>query len=186
MHRFAQALVLCYVITLLCGCHRHDDTAGAKNAAVPKAAPAVARTSEAATIPPRPAAPSPTPAGRAAKVADDNHFRVSSVTLGSRIDTSYAVTVPATRFSAETHTIYASVATTGHTAGARLDARWRYLEGQGVPFNELSQSVAADGPAITTFEVQNPNRWPAGKYVVEISLDGKPAAQQAFEVTVGK
>lgn len=153
------------------------------------AAPATTRSSKPAAIAaPPPAAKAPAPAASAAKPAsaDGEGFRVASLTLGTAIDSGYAVTAPATRFSADTHTIYASVATTGNTAGAKLDARWRYLEGRGVLVNELSQAVVADGPAVTTFEVQNPNRWPVGKYVVEILLDGKPAAQQAFEVTEGK
>lgn len=185
MHRFARPLALCCSIALLCGCHRHDDSAAAKNAAAPKAAPAKAQTSKAAATPVT-AAPAPAKASSAAQASSTNAFRVATLTLGTAIDSGYAVTAPATRFNVDTHTIYASVATDGHTASAKLDARWRYLEGQGMLVNELSQNVAASGPAVTTFEVQNPNRWPAGKYVVEISLDGKPVAQQEFEVTDGK
>ncbi|MBD8897890.1 hypothetical protein [Rhodanobacter sp. DHG33] len=185
MHRFAQGLALCCVVALLCGCHRHDDATAAKNAPAPKTPPAKAQTGK----PPATSVaktPAPAPASSTAKAVDANVFHVSSLALGTAIDTGYAVTASATRFSADTHTIYASVATSGRTAGAKLDARWRYLEGQGVLVNELSQNVVTDGSAVTTFEVQNPNRWPAGKYVVEISLDGKPVAQQAFEVTDGK
>lgn len=182
MHRFTRPFVLCCAIALLCGCHRHDDAAVAPKAAAPAKAPSSKPTAAAP-----PAAKAPAPAASAARPAsaDGDGFRVASLTLGTAIDSGYAVTAPATRFSADTHTIYASVATTGSTAGARLDARWRYLEGRGVLVNELSQAVATDGPAVTTFEVQNPNRWPAGKYVVEISLDGKPAAQRGFEIVDG-
>lgn len=187
MHRFAQTLALCAAIVFLCGCHGHDDAAGAKNADAPKAAPAKTRSSKPAAAP-SPAASTTAPASSSttAKSTDDDILRVSSVTLGTAIDGGYAVTAPATRFSADTHTIYASVATSGRTASARLDARWRYLQGQGVLVNELGQNIAADGPAVTTFEVQNPNRWPAGRYTVEISLDGKQVAQQDFEITDGK
>lgn len=185
MHRFAQALAPCCVIALLCGCHRHDDTAGAKSAPAPKTAPAKVQGSKPSSTPAA-ATPAAASASSATKVANDGIFRVASLTLGTAIDTGYAVITPATSFSADTHTIYASVATTGHTTSAKLGARWRYLEGQGLLVNELSQTVATDGPTVTTFEVQNPNRWPAGKYVVEISLDGKPVAQQGFEVTDGK
>ncbi|BFI94622.1 MAG: hypothetical protein RSP_01320 [Rhodanobacter sp.] len=181
MHRFARPLTLCCAIALLCGCHRHDDTA-----AVPAAAAAKTQGRKPA---PTPAATAPAHAGSAADkpaAADDQRFRVAGLTLGTAIDAGYAVTAPAVRFSSDTHTLYASVATDGSTRGARLDARWRYLEGKGVLVNALSQTIVADGPATTTFEVQNPNRWPTGKYVVEISLDGKLAAEQSFEVTDGK
>jgi len=181
MHRSSQPLVLCCTIALLCGCHHPDATPAKPAATTSKPAPAKTPSGK-----PAPASAATTPAAAKPVAMSDNSFRVDSVTLGTAIDTGYAVTTPATSFSADTHTIYASVATTGRTAGAKLAARWRYLEGQGVPVNELDQTVATDGPAVTTFEVQNPNRWPAGKYVVEISLDGKPVAQQGFEVTDGK
>ncbi|MBD8880025.1 hypothetical protein IHE49_05985 [Rhodanobacter sp. 7MK24] len=173
MHRYAQPLALCCAIALLCGCHRHHGTATATGTA----APAKAQSSK----------PAPAPAASAAKplAANDNGLRVATLTLGTAIDAGYAVTAPATRFGTDTHTIYASVATTGRAASAKLEARWRYLEGQGVLVNELGQTISADGPAVTTFEVQNPNRWPAGKYVVEISLNGKPAAQRDFEMVDG-
>lgn len=178
MHRSSQPLVLCCTIALLCGCHHPDATPAKPAATAAKPAPAKAPGGK--------PAPATAPAPAKPVTVDDHRFRVDSVTLGTAIDTGYAVTTPATSFSADTHTIYASVATTGRTAGARLAARWRYLEGQGMPVNELDQTIATDGPAITAFEVQNPNRWPAGKYVVEISLDGKPVARQGFEVTDGK
>ena len=181
MHRHARPLALCCTIALLCGCHRHGDTATAPGIA----APARAQSGKPAPAPAATAAPAPASSAPRTATTVDQGLHVSALTLGTAIDAGYAVTMPATRFSADTHTIYASVATTGHASGARLDARWRYLEGQGVLVNELSQTIATDGPAVTTFEVQNPNRWPAGKYVVEISLDGKPVAQCGFDVVDG-
>jgi hypothetical protein len=191
MHRLAQPLILCCAIALLYGCHRHDSTPVEPIAAAPKTAPAAAHNSNkpapASHAAPAATATTPAPAASTAKAAArDSGFRVATLTLGSAIDAGYAVTAPATRFAADTPVIYASVATTGRTAGATLDARWHYLEGQGVLVNELSQTVAADGPAVTTFKVQNPNRWPAGRYNVQISLNGKPVAQEGFEVAKGK
>lgn len=191
MHRLAPTLVLCCAVALLCGCHRHESTPAEPTAGTPEAAPIAAHSSNkpAPASHTAPAAPATTPAPAASTAkpaASADSFRVATLTLGSAIDAGYAVTAPATRFTADTPVIYASVATTGRTASATLDARWRYLEGQGVLVNELSQTVAADGPAVTTFKVQNPNRWPAGRYNVEISLNGKPVAQEGFEVTNGK
>ncbi len=190
MHRLALPLLLCSAAALLTGCHRHDSTPVEPIAAAPKAAPpAAARSSgpSASVSHVAAATTAPTPATSTARAdASDSGFRVATLTIGSAIDAGYAVTAPATRFAADTPVIYASVATTGRTASATLGARWRYLEGQGVLVNELSQIVAADGPAVTTFKVQNPNRWPAGRYAVEISLDGKPVAQRDFEVTGAK
>lgn len=186
MQRLAQPLILCCAIALLYGCHRHDSTPVEPIAAAPKAAPATARSSgkPAAAGHAAPATTTPAPAASTTRAAaDDRSFRVAKLTLGNAINAGYAVTAPTTRFPADTPVIYASVATTGRTASATLDVRWRYLKGQGVLVNELSQTVATDGPAVTTFKVQNPNRWPAGKYNVQISLNGKPVAQRDFEVT---
>jgi len=186
MHRLTQPLILCCAIALLYGCHRHDSTPVEPIAATPKAAPAKAQSSHkpAAGSHAAPAATAATPAtaGTARAAANDSSFRVATLSLGSAIDAGYAVTAPATRFAADTPVIYASVATTGRTSNATLGARWRYLEGQGVLVNELSQTVATDGPAVTTFEVQNPNRWPTGKYNVQISLNGKPVTSREFEI----
>ena len=187
MHRLAQPLILCCAITLLYGCHRHDSTPVEPIAATSKPAPAATHSSSKPTASdhaaPAATATPPAPVASTGKIAaDDSSFRVASLTLGSAIDAGYAVTTPATRFTDDTPVIYASVATTGPTASALLDARWRYLEGQGVLVNELSQTVATNGPAVTTFKVQNPNRWPAGKYNVQISLNGKPVASREFEI----
>ena len=190
MRRLAQPLVLCCAVALLCGCHRHEGTPAEPAAAASSAAPATTRVGQPASAShaaPATAATTPAPAASAPRDAatNGNAFRVATLTLGSAIDAGYAVTAPATRFAPDTPVIYASVATRGRTAGATLGVRWRYLEGRGVLVNELSQTVATDGPAVTTFKVQNPNRWPAGRYSVEISLDGKPVAQRDFEVTGG-
>jgi hypothetical protein len=74
------------------------------------------------------------------------------------------------------------VATEGSSNGAKLTAKWSYLEGQGVVVSNITQSIATDGPAVTTFKVQNPDLWPEGKYKVEISLDGKSVADQDFQI----
>lgn len=185
MHRPAPLLILCCTITLLYGCHRHDSAPVEPIAAAPQQTPAMARSSNkpAPAGHVAPAAATPAPAASTARAAaNDDSFHVATLTLGSAIDAGYAVTAPATRFADDTPVIYASVATTGRTAGATLGARWRYLEGHGVLVNELRQTVAADGPAVTTFKVQNPDRWPAGKYSVEISLNGKSVASRDFEI----
>ena len=182
MHRLAHPFVLCCAGLLLCGCHRHDNTPVNPIAAAPGTAPAPAHTGKPAHAAPAATAPVPATSTTKAPATNDDSFRVATLTLGSAIDAGYAVTAPATRFADDTPVIYASVATTGHTAGSTLGARWRYLEGQGVLVNELRQTVAANGPAVTTFKVQNPNRWPAGRYSVEISLNGKPVASRDFEI----
>ncbi len=159
----------------------------------PAGAPAPTRT--AAAPAPAPAATAAQPAAAAATATHTGDvapstpvtpppapLTVAKLTLGSAVNAEYKVTRPGNRFATSDKTIYASVATEGSTGGATLNAKWSYLEGQGQLVSSISQSIATDGPAITTFKVQNPDLWPEGKYRVEISLDGKSVAKQDFEI----
>ncbi|WP_426701754.1 hypothetical protein ACPPVV_01695 [Rhodanobacter sp. Col0626] len=169
---------------------------GKDKPATPAAAPAPATT---AAIAPTPAAAGttatmpPATAGSAAAPATSVAaappaapvtvpLKVAKLTVGSDVNSQHQVTHASSSFAASNKTIYASVATEGSSEGATLNAKWSYLEGQGQLVSNISQSIATDGPAMTTFKVQNPDLWPEGKYRVEISLDGKPVAKQDFDI----
>jgi hypothetical protein len=107
---------------------------------------------------------------------------VAKLTVGNAVNADHQVTHAGTSFAANDKTIYASVATEGRSTGATLNAKWSYLEGSGQLVSNVSQSIATDGPAVTTFKVQNPDLWPEGKYKVKISLDGKAVTNQDFEI----
>lgn len=107
---------------------------------------------------------------------------VARLTVGSAVNAEHQVTRAENSFASNDKSIYASVATEGSSDGATLNARWSYLEGSGQLVSNISQSIATDGPAITTFKVQNPDLWPEGRYKVEISLDGKPVASRDFRI----
>ncbi|MFA6229805.1 MAG: hypothetical protein WC617_06470 [Rhodanobacter sp.] len=124
-----------------------------------------------ATLPP--AAATSAPAAPAA-------LSVTRLTLGNSVGSNLEVTDASNSFANDSKTIYASVDTQGSSRGATLTARWSYLEGNGQLISNIAQSIATDGPAVTTFKVENPNLWPDGKYQVEITLDGKPVTTQAF------
>jgi len=136
------------------------------------------------TTPP-PAATSPASAstsGKSASVKPED-IKVTSVTIGSAVDASLAISKEQRHFAPQDKDIYASVATTGTTQNATLNAKWSYVDGkEQQPFSTTSESIATDGPAVTTFKVQNPNAWPQGKYKVEISLNGKTVASEAFVI----
>ncbi|MFC3652585.1 hypothetical protein ACFONN_13590 [Dyella humi] len=131
-------------------------------------------------------APAPAPASTAAAApaapAAAESLQVSTITLGDVVSNDHKVKKEVTTFSPSQKTIYVSVDTTGSTPGATINAKWSYLEGNGQVVTSTSQSIIADGPATTTFRVQNPNQWPEGKYKVDISLDGKQVASKNFEV----
>jgi hypothetical protein len=115
-----------------------------------------------------PAAPAPTEA-----------FAVSDVTLGKAIGADKRVAAPATTFGPK-DTIYASVATTGSAPSKTITAKWTYQDGQTV--KEGTETIAPTGPAVTEFHIAKPSGWPAGKYKVEIAVDGTPATTKDFEV----
>lgn len=105
-------------------------------------------------------------------------LQVSSVELGRAIDAERRVTAATDDFGTR-DTIYASVATTGSGNGT-LTAHWTFEDGQVIEHSE--QSVAATGPAVTEFHIAKPTAWPAGKYRVVISLDGREVGNKEFEV----
>jgi pyruvate/2-oxoglutarate dehydrogenase complex dihydrolipoamide acyltransferase (E2) component len=158
-------------------------------------APAAASTAPAApATAPAPAAPAPAttaaaaPAAQpaaapAAPAAATESLKVGSVTLGNAVGADKKVAKAKTAFAPTDKTIYASVATEGTTAGATLNAKWTYQDGDTTTtVSDISQSISTDGPAVTTFKIQNPNEWPEGKYKVTVSLNGQSVGNEAFEV----
>jgi hypothetical protein len=161
--------------------------AAASTAAAPAAAPAAASTAPAAApaaaSTAAAAAPAAAPAAPVAAPAAAETLTVGSVTLGSAVGADKKVAKAKTAFAPNEKTIYASVATEGTSAGATLNAKWTFQDGDTVTtVSDLSQSISTDGPAVTTFKIQNPNEWPEGKYKVAISLNGKPAGDTSFDV----
>lgn len=106
-------------------------------------------------------------------------FSVSSVELGNQIGPDKRVTAPTTTFKPK-DTIYVSVATEGAAPSKTITAKWTYQDGQVV--KEGTESIAPTGPAATEFHISKPSGWPAGKYKVEIAVDGSPAGTKDFEV----
>lgn len=176
-------------LLLLSACGKSEPAAPA---APPAASTAAAATSSAQATPTPVASTMPPSAGTTADVATSASvapapapvaaLSVAKVTLGSEVNAEHQVAKAATSFPSTDKTIYASVATEGRSGGATLNAKWTYLEGTSQLVSSISQSIATDGPAITTFKVENPDLWPEGKYQVEISLDGKSVAKQDFEI----
>ena len=172
-------------LLLLSGCGKNEPAptgtpAPASTAPVAMTPPPAAAST--AVLPPAGAASVASAASVAAPAAIPVPLAVAKLTLGSAVNAEHQVTRASNSFATSDKTIYASVATEGSTGGATLNAKWSYLEGQGQLVSSISQSIATDGPAITTFKVQNPDLWPEGKYKVEISLDGKPVAKQDFQI----
>lgn len=143
---------------------------------------APATTAAAAGPAPARAGSNARPSTVAAPPAAASAFKVHSVTLGSAVDEAQHIRKPTTQFAPDEKTIYASVASTGVTPGIALNARWRYLEGAGQLISSVTQRLASEGPATTTFTLHNPDLWPEGKYDVQISVDGKPVDTRTFTI----
>ncbi|WP_369931170.1 hypothetical protein [Xanthomonas sp. NCPPB 2632] len=176
-------------LLILTACGKKEDqqnapaaaaTAPAPAATAPATAPAASTTAAAAPA----AAPASQPAAApAAPAAASESLKVGTVTLGSAVGADKKVAKAKTAFAPNDKTIYASVATEGTTAGATLNAKWTFQDGEtATTVSDISQSISTDGPAVTTFKIQNPNEWPEGKYKVTISLNGQAVGNEAFEV----
>jgi hypothetical protein len=80
-------------------------------------------------------------------------------------------------------TFYVAARTDGSAPSATLAAKWSYGE---QPVAEFSQTIAPNGPTVTTFQLPKPSgpdaSWPAGEYKVAILLNGTPVGSKAFRV----
>jgi len=126
---------------------------------------------EAPPPPAESAAPAPAPAAPA--------FAVQGIELGKSIDADKKVATPTNTFGRK-DTIYASVTTEGAAPSKTISAKWTFQDGQTV--KEQSQSIAPTGPAATEFHISKKGLWPAGKYKVEVSVDGASAGSKDFEI----
>ena len=105
--------------------------------------------------------------------------KVTDVALGRGIGGDKAITDPTDNFR-RNDTIYASVATDGSSASTTLRARWTYEDGQVV--DDSSRAIAPTNRERTEFHISKPDGWPAGKYQVELFLDGRSVETKKFEV----
>lgn len=129
----------------------------------------VAATPPAATEPaPMPEAAPPAPAAT-----------VSAVTVGTTAAADKSVAA-VTTFK-PTDKIIASVKTDGAASNVEVGAKLTYQDGQVA--GEQKQTINTSGPETTNIEFSNANPWPAGKYTVDVTLNGAPAGtQQSIEV----
>ena len=77
--------------------------------------------------------------------------------------------------------IIVSVKTDGAATNASLGAKLTYQDGQVA--GEQSATLTTSGAETTNIEFSKASAWPAGKYRVDVTLDGQPAGTtQEFEV----
>lgn len=132
----------------------------------------------AATPPEAPAAPT------AATPAAAPTVSITAVDLGKAVDANNKVAAPMTTFAPQ-DTVYASVTTStsdpAATVPARIGAKWTFEDGQTVKEDPAVEVQATQG-GTTAFSISKPDGFPAGKYKVEISLDGNTVQSREFVV----
>ena len=119
-------------------------------------------------------APAPAPETPAQPV-----FMVLGVDVGRHLNADKKVAEPASTFGRR-DTIYASVSSVGTTNDAKIAAKWTFQTGQVVDSSE--RTISPTGPANTEFHISKRTPWPAGKYRLEIFVNGTSNSVKEFEV----
>jgi hypothetical protein len=121
-----------------------------------------------------PPAPAPVPTAVPTPVP----FKVVSVDLGKSVGEDKKVKDAATAFRAK-DTLYVVVSSEGVAARVTLKARLTY----GAKLvAEDTRDLAPTGPAVTEFHTAIVPTWPAGKYKVEVTVDGAAVATKDLEI----
>ena len=109
------------------------------------------------------------------------YAKVTGIQLGTQVSTDGRIPTSAVKTTfAPSDTIYVAVLTDHPPAGATISARWTYQDGQVV--SESHESLTSSGRTATEFHIAKPDGFPAGRYKVEIAMNGAPAAEREFEV----
>lgn len=106
------------------------------------------------------------------------NVQVTEVVLGRDLDTDNRVTVQTDQFK-KNDVVYVTVLTSGSSPSSMLRAVWTDANGQVV--DESQQVVASTG--VTEFHVSKPEGLPAGRYRVEVFLDGNSVQTKEFTIT---
>jgi flagellar hook assembly protein FlgD len=104
---------------------------------------------------------------------------VTSVDLGKSIGADNKVTDKTDTFK-PSDVIYATVVTNGAAPTTVLKATWTFQDGQVVSQSE--RTIAPNGETATEFHIEKADGFPAGKYKIDVSLDGNPVQTKEFEV----
>ncbi len=152
---FSSALMIAVVGTVaLVGCKKKEEAA-------PTPPPAASTPAPMAEAPPAPAAVS-----------------VTSVTVGNAAAADKSVAPVAVLGTKDK--IIVSVKTDGTASNVPVAAKLTYQDGQVA--GEQNVSLNTTAAETTNIEFANANAWPAGKYTADVTVDGKAAGSQQFEV----
>jgi hypothetical protein len=131
---------------------------------------------EEAAPPPAASTPAPAPAPMAEPAAPA--LSVTSVTVGNT-DAADQSVAPVAMLGTKDK-IVVSVKTSGTANNVTVGAKLTYQDGQVA--GEQSATLNATDTGTTNVEFTKPSGWPAGKYTADVTVDGKSAGSQQFEV----
>jgi hypothetical protein len=99
--------------------------------------------------------------------------------LGASLDADGRVAAPVERVRPR-DTVHLSLVTVGEAPAAMLSVYWREAGGAVIEADE--RAIQPAGPAVHTFSRRVEAGWPAGRYEVEVKLNGESAGVRSFEV----
>jgi hypothetical protein len=104
---------------------------------------------------------------------------VTDVRVGRGVGLDKRVGVEAAAFRPG-DTVFVSVVTEGFASRVRLGTRW--LGPSGHLLDEMEQSIAPAGTAVSEFHLWKPGGFAPGPYQVEVLLDGARVEARGFTV----
>ena len=107
-----------------------------------------------------------------------NTIEVTDINIGRSINADLTIKDNTATFR-PVDVIYASVETKG-AAPATLGVRWTYQDNQVV--DQGTREIHPTGPTRTEFHISKPDGFPAGRYRLEVTLNGASAGSKEFEV----
>lgn len=111
---------------------------------------------------------------------DSTPIKVSDIQVGKAVGSDKKVANQTTDFGVR-DTMYVAVITDGAAKDAKLTAKWMYNGTKVV--KEDSQTISPTGGTnATEFHIDKKTAWPAGKYTVEVLLNGVSAGTKDLNV----
>jgi hypothetical protein len=111
---------------------------------------------------------------------DTAPIRVSDIQVGKAVGSDKRVGDQTTSFGVR-DTMYVAVITDGAAKDAKVSAKWTFNGKQVV--KEDSQTISPSGGTnVTEFHIDKKTAWPAGKYTVEVLLNGVSSGTKDLEV----
>lgn len=127
-----------------------------------------------------PAATEPAPAPAEPAPAPAPAVSATSVSVGNAAAADKSVAAVST-FTPKDKIIVSVKTDASAPANANIDAKLTFQDGQVA--GQKAQAVKAEDAGTTNIEFTNANPWPAGKYKVDVTLDGQPVGMtQEIEV----